>query len=143
MTTLGSGKIWILVPDWSSLKSSEPKAGDVTRKIGPLYFTSSTLDWLPYVCYYDQQLLYIFHLWCITFPPIDMTISGNTALLFWLSSPWISRLLDWYPHGGFSQSTSRHGLGEMFDKIKNTVNYLTKILIHQMIKIDHVQMDFM
>ena len=35
---LGSGKIWILVPDWSRLKSSEPKAGDVTRKIGPLYF---------------------------------------------------------------------------------------------------------
>ena len=39
MTALGSGKIWILVPDWWRLKSSEPKAGDVTRKIGPLYFT--------------------------------------------------------------------------------------------------------
>ena len=38
MTALGSGKIWILVPDWSRLKSLEPKAGDVTRKIGPLYF---------------------------------------------------------------------------------------------------------
>ena len=38
MTALGSGKIWILVPDWSRLKSSEPKAGDVTHKIGPLYF---------------------------------------------------------------------------------------------------------
>ena len=38
MTALSSGKIWILVPDWSRLKSSEPKAGDVTRKIGPLYF---------------------------------------------------------------------------------------------------------
>ena len=35
MTALGSSKIWILVPDWSRLKSSEPKAGDVTRKIGP------------------------------------------------------------------------------------------------------------
>ena len=39
MTALGSGKIWILVPDWSRLKSSEPDAGDVTPKIGPLYFT--------------------------------------------------------------------------------------------------------
>ena len=39
MTALGSGKIWILIPDWSRLKSSEPKAGDVTRKIGPLYFS--------------------------------------------------------------------------------------------------------
>ena len=38
MTALGSGKIWMLIPDWSRLKSSEPKAGDVTRKIGPLYF---------------------------------------------------------------------------------------------------------
>ena len=38
MTALGSSKIWILVPDWSRLKSLEPKAGDVTRKIGPLYF---------------------------------------------------------------------------------------------------------
>ena len=38
MTALGSGKIWILVPDWSRLKSLEPKAGDVTHKIGPLYF---------------------------------------------------------------------------------------------------------
>ena len=39
MTALGSSKIWILVPNWSRLKSSEPDAGDVTRKIGPLYFT--------------------------------------------------------------------------------------------------------
>ena len=38
MTVLGSIKIWILIPDWSRLKSSEPKAGDVTHKIGPLYF---------------------------------------------------------------------------------------------------------
>ena len=38
MTALGSSKIWILVPDWPRLKSSEPKAGDVSRKIGPLYF---------------------------------------------------------------------------------------------------------
>ena len=42
MTALGSGKIWILVPDWSRLKSSEPEAGDVTCKIRPLYFTTST-----------------------------------------------------------------------------------------------------
>ena len=40
MTALGSGKIWILVPDWSSFKSSEPNAGHVTRKIAPLYFKS-------------------------------------------------------------------------------------------------------
>ena len=40
MTALGSSKIWILVPDWSRLKSSEPKAGDVTRMIGPLYFNN-------------------------------------------------------------------------------------------------------
>ena len=40
MTSEGSGKIWILVADWSRVKSSEPNAGDVTRKIGPLYFKS-------------------------------------------------------------------------------------------------------
>ena len=35
----GSGKIiWILVADWSSVKSSEPNACDVTHKIRPLYF---------------------------------------------------------------------------------------------------------
>ena len=39
MTALGSGKIWILFPDWSRLKSLELKAGDVTRKIGSLYFS--------------------------------------------------------------------------------------------------------
>ena len=44
MTALGSGKIWILVPDWSRLKSSESKAGDVTRKIGSLYFKTLTFD---------------------------------------------------------------------------------------------------
>ena len=38
MTALGSSKIWILVPDWSMFKSSEPNAGHVTRKINPLYF---------------------------------------------------------------------------------------------------------
>ena len=41
MTALGSRQIWILVPDWSRLKSSEPKAGDVTCKISPLYFNFS------------------------------------------------------------------------------------------------------
>ena len=39
MTSAGSSKIGILVADWSRVKSSEPNAGDVTRKIGPLYFT--------------------------------------------------------------------------------------------------------
>ena len=38
MTALGFGKMLILVPDWSRLKSLEPKAGDVKRKINPLYF---------------------------------------------------------------------------------------------------------
>ena len=38
MTSAGTGKIWILVPDWSRVKSLEPNAGDVTRKIGSLYF---------------------------------------------------------------------------------------------------------
>ena len=37
---LGSGKILILVPDWSRFKSSEPNAGNVTRKMGPLYFNN-------------------------------------------------------------------------------------------------------
>ena len=32
MTSAGSGKIWILVADWSRCKSSEPNTGDVTRK---------------------------------------------------------------------------------------------------------------
>ena len=40
MAALGSGKIWVLVPAWSRLKSLEPDAGDVTRKIDPLYFIS-------------------------------------------------------------------------------------------------------
>ena len=39
MTELGSSKIWILVPDWSRFKSSEPNAGHVTCKIGPMYFS--------------------------------------------------------------------------------------------------------
>ena len=43
MTALGYGKIWILVLDWSRLKSSEPKAVDITRKINPLYFIYSSL----------------------------------------------------------------------------------------------------
>ena len=46
MTALGSDKIWILVPDWVRLKSSEPKAGDVTRKIGPLYFIYIWKSWI-------------------------------------------------------------------------------------------------
>ena len=46
MKALGSSKIWILVPDWSRLKSSEPKAGDVTRKISHLYLT----------CWHDWQV---------------------------------------------------------------------------------------
>ena len=42
MTALVYSKIWILVPDWSRLKSSEPKAGDVTRKIVPVYFNRNS-----------------------------------------------------------------------------------------------------
>ena len=34
-----TSKFWIFVADWSRVKSSEPNAGDVARKIGPLYFT--------------------------------------------------------------------------------------------------------
>ena len=51
MTALGSGKLWILYPDWSMLKSSEPKPGDVTRKIGPLYFTWISIDKLTFSIY--------------------------------------------------------------------------------------------
>ena len=36
---LGSGKVWILVPDW--FKLLEPNAGHMTLKIGPLYFNSA------------------------------------------------------------------------------------------------------
>ena len=39
VTSSSSGKIWIIVADWSRIKSSEPDTRDVTRKIGPLYFT--------------------------------------------------------------------------------------------------------
>ena len=39
---LGSGKIWILVPDLSRFKPSKPNAGHLTRKIGPLYFKTYT-----------------------------------------------------------------------------------------------------
>ena len=42
MTALGSGKIWILVADWSRLAGREPNADHVTRKIGPLYFNALT-----------------------------------------------------------------------------------------------------
>ena len=48
VTSAGSGKIWILVADWSRVKSSEPNAGDVTRKIGPLYFTIIKKNWLSF-----------------------------------------------------------------------------------------------
>ena len=37
VTALGSGKIWILVPDWSRLKSKEPKAGDVRSALCTLF----------------------------------------------------------------------------------------------------------
>ena len=67
--------IWILVADWSRVKSSEPNAGDVTRKIGPLYFTSLMpypgweykinilysillIYWLPLYC---QRIGHFFH----------------------------------------------------------------------------------
>ena len=33
-------KTWILVADWLRFQSLEPNAGDVTRKICPLYFTN-------------------------------------------------------------------------------------------------------
>ena len=58
MTALGSGKIWILVPDWSRLKSSEPKAGDVTRKIGPLYF--SEVEFFLFIFWENRRRLNLF-----------------------------------------------------------------------------------
>ena len=53
MTALGSCKIWILVLDWSRIKSSEPKAGDVTRKIDPLHFKrlSNKSDTIQFFCF--------------------------------------------------------------------------------------------
>ena len=51
---LGSGKIWILVPDWSRFKSSEPNAGHVTRKIGPLYF-NKTLELSDLVTHFTKS----------------------------------------------------------------------------------------
>ena len=41
---LGSSKIWILIPDWSKFKSSEPNAGHVTRKICPLCFNKKFMN---------------------------------------------------------------------------------------------------
>ena len=37
-------KIWILVADWSRFQSVEPNAGDVARKIGPLYFNCTDME---------------------------------------------------------------------------------------------------
>ena len=34
----------MLVADWSRLELSEPNAGDVTRKIGPLYFINGYIQ---------------------------------------------------------------------------------------------------
>ena len=51
---LGTGKIWILVADWSRFKSSEPNAGHVTRKIGPLYFTNFIYYILSFIYFYKQ-----------------------------------------------------------------------------------------
>ena len=34
-------------PDWSRFKSSEPNAGHVTRKIGPLYFSENRASGVP------------------------------------------------------------------------------------------------
>ena len=56
MTSTGSGKIWILVADWSRVKSSEPNAGDITRKIGPLYFNGQFRKYAEIV---DHNLWYI------------------------------------------------------------------------------------
>ena len=56
MTSAGSGKIWILVADWSRVKSSEPNAGDVTHKIGPLYFTAfQVLPTTAAIIYYTSD----------------------------------------------------------------------------------------
>ena len=33
MTSIGFGKIWILVPDWSRFKSSEPNVGHVKTQV--------------------------------------------------------------------------------------------------------------
>ena len=60
----GYGKIWILVPDCSRIKSSEPDAGYMTRKIGPLYFTLK-LD----VIYECSPIVFFFkkHMFWVTF----------------------------------------------------------------------------
>ena len=62
MAALGSGNIWILVPDWSRLKSLEPKGCDVTCKIGPLYFIQSEYEVL-----FVTQISWQFENICKTF----------------------------------------------------------------------------
>ena len=54
----------MLVANWSRVKSSEPNAGDVTRKTGPLYFTKTSINGLcltgklgMLVGAYDQDML--------------------------------------------------------------------------------------
>ena len=60
MTTLGSSKIWILIPDWSRLKSLEPDAADVTRKISPLHFKTQFPDPDPEI--FDGEIIKKAHL---------------------------------------------------------------------------------
>ena len=81
MTVLGSGKIWTLVPDWSRLKSSEPKAGEVTCKIGPLYF--NTLLHLVY--FYAEQTLHVFSENNQQYLIYEM----NPHLLIWTDAFWV------------------------------------------------------
>ena len=65
VTAIGSGKIWILVADWSRFKSAEPNAGHMTHKIGPLYsnqnksLESSISYWVSWL-EVDSQLWFEF-----------------------------------------------------------------------------------
>ena len=49
----------------------------------------------------------------------------------------ISWLHNWYPRGRFSQSISRYSLGKTFYRIRSFFDYLTRLLIRQIINIGH------
>ena len=70
--------------------------------------------------------------WHITTLPIVIIMSGNAGVVLIRDCALISM---WGIV--FRQSTSKHGVEETLGKFQNLIDYLTKILVCQIINIDH------
>ena len=127
MTALGSGKIWILVPDWSRLKSSEPKASDITRKISPLIAVEQLREsiWSQLKTIKNKEPVYgrIFFTCKIMFYHMFFTTCTKTSFSgnVWPRSNFARfqcvLLLFFTNLDAFSQLVPRHHFPAMFDPV--------------------------